>query len=164
MAYVKFWLKEDIAPVNNATVRINGDSLITTALGLAHFRQLPVSVNYNYRISKTGYYDETGELYLAGDTSLDITMEQWFTNTEYFPDGKSMRLWPNPARDFLYCIVPDIFFDQTLRITSLVGNEVYNQKIGNLSFSIDIKGYPPGVYLLRLFSSDMQVTRIFVKN
>jgi hypothetical protein len=165
LAYIKFWLKEGAAaPVNNAIVRINEDSLITTSLGLAHFRQLPVSANYSYRISKTGYYDETGELYLTRDTSLYITMKPLLSNTGTFPDGKSIILWPNPARDFLYCLVPDVYSDQTLRITDLVGNEVHNQNIDNFSFSINVKNYPPGIYILRLFSSEIQISRLFIKD
>lgn len=164
MAFVKFWLKEGNAPIDNAIVRINGDSLITTALGLAHFRQLPLSVNYFYLITKPGYYDETGELYLTGDTSLNIIMEPWSASTGEFPDDKSIHIWPNPVRDFLYCKVPDVCFDQTIRITDLVGTEVYNQRIDNISFSIDVKDFAPGIYLLRLNSSKMQISRIFVKN
>jgi hypothetical protein len=164
LAYIKFWLKEgDAAPVNNAIVRINGDSLVTTSLGLAHFRQLPVSVNYDYRISKTGYYEETGELYLTRDTSLYITMEPWLSNTELFPDGKSVKLWPNPVRDFLYCTVPDICSEQILRITDLIGTEVFNQKVDEKSFNINICNLPQGVYILSLYSSELQTTRLFVK-
>ena len=164
LAYIKFWLKEgNAAPVNNAIVRINGDSLVTTSLGLAHFRQLPVSVNYNYRISKTGYYEETGELYLTRDTSLYITMEPWLSNTELFPDGKSVKLWPNPVRDFLHCTVPDICSEQTLRITDLIGTEVFNQKVDEKSFNINISNLPQGVYILSLYSLELQTTRLFVK-
>jgi len=164
MAYVKFWLTEGSAPVNDAMVRINGDSLITTTLGLAHFRQLPLSLNYTYFITKPGYYDETGELYLTADTSLYIIMEPWSASTEEFPDNKSIHIWPNPVRDFLYCTVPDVCSEQTVRITDLVGTEVYNQRIDNISFSIDVNDFAPGIYLLRLYSSKMQISRIFVKN
>jgi hypothetical protein len=164
MAYVKFWLTEGSAPVNDAIVRINGDSIITTALGLAHFRQLPLSVNYFYLITKPGYYDETGELFLSRDTSLYITMEPWSVSTEEFPDGTSIKIWPNPVRDFLYCTVPDVCSEQTIRITDLVGTEVYNQRIDNFSFSIDVKDFAPGIYLLRLYSSKMQTTQLFFKD
>jgi hypothetical protein len=90
-------------------------------------------------------------------------MEPFPVNTDILLDGKSFQLWPNPVRDFLYLTVPDVSSEQTIRITDLVGKEVYNQNINDIHLSIDVKNFPPGVYILRLNSIKMQITRIFIK-
>jgi hypothetical protein len=164
MAYIKFWITEGLAPVDYALVRINGDSIITTTLGLAHFRQLPVSVSYNYTITKPGYYDITGELFLAQDTIIYITMETWTEDTEEFQDVSSIKIWPNPVRDFLYLSVPDVSQKLTIRITDLMGKEIHSQTIENNNLRINIRNFVPGMYILKLHSSAAQTARVFIKN
>lgn len=163
-ADVKFWLQEGITPINNATVRIDGDSIVTTSLGLAQFRELPLSVSYSYLITRSGYYDVTGEFYLDKDTTLYITMERLATNIDRETDAESVKIWPNPVRDFLYCLVPDVCSELIFRITDLVGKEVYNHEMNGPSFQIDLANLNPGAYVLKIISSEIQLTRIFLKD
>jgi hypothetical protein len=163
-AFLKFWLNEGAAPINNATVSINGDSIITTSMGLAYFRQLPVSVLYNYLITRIGYYDVTGELYLDRDTALYISMEKLITFLDPDIDVKSFKFWPNPVRDFLHCLVPDVCSELTLRITDPVGREVYNREVDEKNFHINVSELKPGIYILKLISSEIQTTKLFLKD
>jgi hypothetical protein len=90
-------------------------------------------------------------------------MEQWVTNTEPLSDRKLIKLWPNPVRDFLYCTVPDVCSELTLRITDLVGKEVYFEKLNETRLHINLTYLKPGIYVVRLISAEMQATRLFVK-
>ena len=73
-ATVKFRLKNGTSPVNGATVTVGEQSLVSNSLGMATFSQLPVSAEYSYTISKTGFNDETGSFYLTTDTTIDVVM------------------------------------------------------------------------------------------
>ncbi len=73
-ASVKFRLKNGAAPVNGATVTVGEQSLVSNSLGMATFQQLPVSNEYSYTISKTGFNDEAGSFYLTKDTTIDVVL------------------------------------------------------------------------------------------
>ncbi len=72
MPQVKFRLKNGATPVNGATVTVEEQSLVSNSLGMATFSQLPVSIEYSYNISKTGFNDEAGSFYLTNDTTIDV--------------------------------------------------------------------------------------------
>jgi hypothetical protein len=91
-------------------------------------------------------------------------MEQVSSNAETIPEGHQIKLWPNPARDFLYCTVPDVSPDLTLRITDPVGREIINQVVNEKKFHINVAEFKPGVYILKLISAEMQITKLFLKD
>jgi hypothetical protein len=106
----------------------------------------------------------TGEFYLDKDTILYISMERLPTNTDRETNAESVKIWPNPIRDFLYCLVPDVCSELILRITDPVGREIYNKKVNENNFQINLAGLKPGVYILKLISSEIQTTRLFIKD
>jgi len=91
-------------------------------------------------------------------------MEKITTSTDLESDGKSFKFWPNPVRDFLYCTVPDVCSELILRITDPVGRVVYNKEVNETGFQISLAGLKPGVYLINLMSSEIQTTRLFLKD
>jgi len=61
----------------------------------------------------------------------------------------TVRIWPNPATDFIYIETPDMLqsFPVVVRVTNLQGQElirsVYNDRL-------DISSLSPGVYIIIL--------------
>jgi mannan endo-1,4-beta-mannosidase len=163
-ADIKFWLKEGIAPVDNALVMVNGDSLTTATLGMALFRELPVSANYHYQVIKEGYAGKEGDIYLTTDTTLQISMDANTSGKEIIPAGSKILCWPNPAKDFVNFSIPGNYSDPLIRITDIVGNEIERIIIYDDFYRMDVKDLPPGMYLLEIMGSEIRTIGRFIKN
>ena len=163
-ADIKFWLKEGIAPVDNALVKVNGDSLITTTLGRALFKELPVTANYHYSVMKEGYAEQEGDVYLTTDTTLQIAMYSNPAGTEIIVDRSEIICWPNPADDFVNFSFPGNHSDLTIRITDMLGNEIDKTIVYDNFYSLDVKKIAPGMYLFEILSGETRTIGRFIKN
>jgi hypothetical protein len=163
-ADIKFWLKEGTAPVDNALVKVNGDSLITTTLGMALFRELPVSANYHYQVIKEGYAGEEGDIYLTTDTTLQIAMNANTAGMEIITDRNKIICWPNPAKDFLNFSFPGNYSDPTIRIRDILGNEIERTMVNDDFYSLDVQKLPPGMYMFEILSGESRTIGRFIKN
>jgi hypothetical protein len=126
-ANIKFKLKEDGTPVNDAWVKLENDSVLSTALGIANFKQLAVNNNYSYSIHKEGYKSVESQLILSDDTTLSVEMTKAPSSLRDTEPEREFHFWPNPANDEIYC-----YFRTTestiLRITDMKGRELYYLK------------------------------------
>jgi hypothetical protein len=161
-ASVKFRLKNGTAPVNAATVTVDGQPVISNSLGMATFPQLPVSADYNYTISKTGFNEEAGSFYLSGDTIIDEKLELK-TALDPAEQTEGLKIWPNPADDHINISFPVSQNEVSIRITDLGGHELENRKLENHSPSIYVKDYPPGLYIIHLVAGMETKTGYFIK-
>lgn len=100
-AEIKIALKEGTTPVNGATVIVNNDTLLTTALGIARFKNLAVNASYSYYIYKPGFYDIGATLYLTNDTTVNVAMAKIPTQVGDVNQTR-LKVWPNPVNDELY--------------------------------------------------------------
>lgn len=161
---VKFRLKKGTVPVNLALVVLNSDSLLTNSLGIALFKELPLSSEYAYHVSRTGLKEQEGSFYLTGDTTLDMNMEVVTGLTEFPVNGDKNKFWPNPVHDELHVYLSGSQPADYIRIINSMGREVYRQKIETENFIIDVKNYLPGVYILQSISGKVSSTHYFVKH
>jgi hypothetical protein len=161
-ATLKFRLQNGAKPVNGATVTVGEQSLVSNSLGMATFAQLPVSTEYSYVVSKTGYNEEAGSLYLAKDTTIDLEMG---LKTALYPAEQegTLKIWPNPAGDRINISFPGAQNEGSLRITDLGGHEVYNRKQENHSITLDVKDYAPGMYIIHFEAGNETETGYFIK-
>jgi hypothetical protein len=160
---VKFRLKDGTIPVNLALVVVNEDSLISNSLGIALFNQLPVSTGYNYVISKTGYANSEGTFNLDRDTTIDVAMEVATASTAIPANNGKVKLWPNPVGEVLSLYLPGESPDKFIRVTDLMGREIYHQKFENNVLKINVNNYRPGIYVIQTFSGADQATLFFIK-
>lgn len=162
-ATIKFRLKEGTAPVNEATVILNDDTLITTSLGLATFRDLAVSENYNYLIYKGGYNDLAGSIYLDTDTTINLQLEQYPSATIDHKNSE-LKIWPNPVEDYLNVKHTGSSEISLLKILNLYGNSIKTITMEN-SFNkrINLQELTPGLYLLQYFSERETYYQSFIK-
>jgi len=162
-AFVKFRIKEGTTPVNDAAVVLNSDTLVSTSIGLATFRDLQVEENYSYKIVKGGYNDVTGELYLESDTTLEIQLEQYPVSAGNILERK-LKIWPNPANNYLMVRFENTVSEGVLQVLNLNGNSIKNRRVTNSSDTkIDLTGITPGFYLLKFTSNQNQFFQSFLK-
>lgn len=152
-AELKFVLTENSAPANKATVILNGDTLISTALGIARFKNLPLNQLFSYKIYKSGFQDITGTLFLTTDSIINITMEAYAVgiNNDFLKNR--LTIWPNPVNCNLNMATS--FRIKNINLFTLSGSRkmlLYNQFSG--LHNIDVSALESGAYLLKVIFSD----------
>ncbi len=162
---VRFRIVEEInTPVENVTVTLNTQTLVTTALGILNFRNLPVNTNYSYLIYKDGYYDVSGTIYLTGDTTVNLTMVPYATPAITNKLGNGIKIWPNPVNDILYFEVPANFAGGTVEIFNLQGVSLKKVQLNEgIQSEINVSYIPSGMYFLRIDEAIKYVNQMFIK-
>ena len=162
---VKFRITEGVnTPVNNATAVLNNQTLVSSALGILNFRNLPVEVEYSYLIYKSGYNDVSGTLILTGDTTVNVTMVPYATPAKTNELGCGFRIWPNPVNDFIYFEIPVNFAQAKVEILNLQGISLKKIQLEQgLHSEINVSDIPSGMYFLRFDESKSQVNKLFIK-
>ena len=154
---------EVTTPVNNATVTVNESTLISNSLGDALFKQLPVSMEYEYSVTKNGYDEVTGSAYLTRDTILVVPMTKTVVSDKTPGIEGSFKLWPNPADNILYARLPESSVGHDLHITNLSGVEVVRQEIDRADVQVNIKDLSSGAYIFRVILKNSVIVEYFVK-
>jgi hypothetical protein len=146
-ASVKFRLKNGTTPVNNATVHLSDDSLVTNSLGIAHFQNIPVGQEYSYRISKEGFERVEGSVALNTDTSININMT--LTSLQQTGLKEAFEFWPNPATEKITCSFNAHPNRVRIRILDLKGRIIIDKKPMENEISIAIGSLPGGLYIIQ---------------
>jgi hypothetical protein len=164
-ATLKFRLREGTTPVNNATVILNSDTLVSTNLGLATFRELPVEVNYDYLIFKGGYDDLAGSLILEKDTTIELQMQPYTSSLTVFTPENKVKIWPNPAKDFLYVSTSTASgHEKKIRISSITGTSLKTISYTGNFIKINLSDINPGIYNLEIKTGDFAKNYLFIIN
>jgi len=150
--------------LNSAWVKLESDSVLTNSLGIALFNELELGISLSYSVSKTGFYEQSGDFILSTDTVINLVLEK---NTigigESFAGGK-FQIWPNPVSDILHYSVPESFINNSVMIMDILGNKIYSGKITRTELSINLKNYSSGVYILRIITADSDMSKLFIKD
>jgi len=163
-ADVKFKIVEGASPVNNAVVKLNSDSILSNSLGIALFKALPLESSLNYSVKKDGYYEISGSFLLNTDTTINLEMVKNTTGIESGNNSELIRIYPNPASDILHFSIPGTFMSNTLIVQNITGRNVFSGIINEPEFTISLKEYPRGVYIIRIISGEDLCSRLFIKN
>ncbi len=159
-ADAKIRLREGSTPVNKALVIVNEDSLVSSSLGLAKFRQLEVNQEYSYSVSLNGYKDREGLFYLQTDTTIEVAMEK-------IVDGlprshkEEVQIWPNPVHDILKLRHSGLY--EKASICDLSGRPVKTLELRLQECSIPVGALEPGYYLLYLEGKNKKLVFSFLK-
>jgi len=151
-AEIKFVLSEGSTPLNGANVVLNNDTLTSTSLGIARFKNLPVKLEYIYSISKSGYYDFADTLLLSTDTIININLTRIPTFLRDLKESE-LKIWPNPVKSIIYFSSNKSL--KSVEILSVSGIRVFsqNQMKQTLSF-IDMSQLSKGTYVLKFIFTD----------
>lgn len=164
-AEIKFVLKDGTTPVNNASVVLNAtDTLISSALGIARFKDRELNQSYDFHIFKTGYDDVFGTLLLKTDTTVNIPMRKIPVGNSDVNTAEMLRIWPNPAGKIVHIQSTRPISKMTLFAIS--GSKIhpeYNEVAGVVQF--DISTIPNGIYLIKIefAEGDLKMIKL-VKN
>ncbi len=163
-ADVKFELKDGIAPVTNAVVVFGTDTLLSSVLGIARFKEMPVSQSYDFMIYKTGYDDVFGKLFLMTDSTISVTLNAYPVGIKDFGENAGLKIWPNPVHSGLTIISDEIV--QEIIVYSLTGKLVVRKTgIQKKTFKLDFLQLEQGIYLLEIrFTNGQSTVRNIVRN
>ncbi len=164
-AMVIFRVKSDTAFPGGATVRLEGDSLMTDATGQAEFTSLPVDSGYHYLVRRDEYDTKEGFFNLVTDTTIEITLQRLPTGIRLSSTTGGIRIWPNPAEGVISGSPENFSGPGRVKIWDLRGNAICVQDIETLPFSVDLKGLSPGMYILQWIAGEAPpVSGCFVKS
>ena len=118
-------------------------------MGITLFEDLSIGNEYLYSVVKNGFLDITDNLYLDGDTTVEVRLEQV---TSAWPAASGqVRLFPMPA-DHLLIIESQVPVAR-ISIMDITGKAVYVNTGSKDRLLINLEGWNEGIYLVR---ADMQ--------
>jgi hypothetical protein len=115
-------------------------------------------------VSKEGFIEQEGEIFLTTDTTLWLTLQPLVSGTVFNEEPDRIVCWPNPAGDFIHLILPFKNPGHNIRITDLLGRELSLEEVHDASCSLDLQKLTSGIYLLEIFSGNIRTTRKFIKH
>ncbi|MGB0391367.1 MAG: T9SS type A sorting domain-containing protein [Salibacteraceae bacterium] len=75
-------------------------------------------------------------------------------------NNSELNTYPNPVQTVLNFSLPMTVSNSEISLTDITGKVVYTDKLGNVNQSkIDVSGFPKGMYVLSVISSEFQYTR-----
>ena len=106
---------------------------------------------FNIRVVATNYP-------MVGGNIQEISIEDPYGMNE---NGVNCAIWPNPATSTLNITAESSIL--TVSIEDVSGRTVMKTHPENTELTIDLGGYQPGVYVVRMVTETTQMTRRFVK-
>ena len=151
-ADVKFRLKEGSTPVNKVWVKVDEDSLLSDALGIAKFLQLAVHTEYAYSTFREGYLNHSGAFYLTTDTTIDLAMEKLPTGIGSRGSENLFKIWPNPTGGMLQLELNGQA-EALVSIYDARGIKVLESRVSDPVSKIDMGSLPAGLYSISVDGS-----------
>lgn len=112
---------------------------------------------------------DNGTGYLTDDATITIKLiNEVETLLEKVKSNDFIKIYPNPAREFLTIEIENIYNEKTLvEIINISGQSIYKNQFGNLSYKIeekiDISNYSKGVYFIKVISeSTMKIDKLII--
>ena len=119
------------------------------------FERFLYSGSWNLTFSATGYRDTTinNVTVVSGQkTDLIVDMSPGVSSIEKTKSGTLILLYPNPARDYINALLPDIIAGNiNIRIINTIGkliSEFPYEAVQGVPLLIDIKLLPAGTYIV----------------
>ncbi|HKJ79451.1 MAG TPA: T9SS type A sorting domain-containing protein, partial [Prolixibacteraceae bacterium] len=152
-AELKIQLNVDSTPVNDARVIVKNDTLYTSALGIARFKNLPVNQEFHYQIYKDGFKIEVDNLFLTTDTTIVVSMQKIPTATEQLTGNRDLKIWPNPVNNELTVSASSQI--KLIEVFSVQGiqADVIKPEKSNL-VKINVSHLKPGTYFVKYYFVD----------
>ena len=119
------------------------------------FERFLYSGSWNLTFSATGYRDTTinnVKVVSGQKTDLIVDMSPGVNSIEKTIAGNLILLYPNPARDYINALLPDIIAGNiNIRIINTIGkliSEYPYEAVQGVPLLIDIKSFPAGKYIV----------------
>ena len=116
----------------------------------------------DYRITTT--YDSADLITeLAVGQNVDTTIQLMLVGNEELLDAEAVKVYPNPARDFVFIEMP--FSDQwQIQVIDAMGKEMLREKTDNNFLQVNLTGLAAGVYYVKVHHQrkGMAIKRVVV--
>ena len=120
-----------------------------------------------YITEESGYYFVLASSSFGCVSSSDTVFVTNYSNIENQSLISSLKIYPNPAQDFISIEFENSGEAVKIQIVNVYGNIFYSENTDyyqlNYSNKIDIKDYPCGIYFIQLSSSNNTKTYKFIK-
>lgn len=120
---------------------------------------LRVDVNYGKKGKECHDDNNIGTMNFGGGDNTGEVVEP--SEIETIESGNILRIYPNPVTSILNIEVDNTEGEYTLNITSIDGTNMLTQRIKDKT-SLDLSGYPKGYYLVRVLTSNKNLTQKIV--
>jgi len=146
---VAFRVKNNGASVYKAVVTLNSISKETNTVGMVGFNEVPVFELLGYNVSKDGFKLVEGNLYLIGDTTVQVNLSG--VGIEDKLSGE-IYIYPNPAKEKLFIAGPDD--EMSVELMDMTGRIMISRSLARKENKLLLGAIPPGVYLLKVTGED----------
>ena len=143
------WSLEEGKGISHFLVERSLDGEVFEAIG-----QLPASARSTHTEASYQFTDQTpspGKQYYQ-IKAVDHNGRVWKSSIESLISETSIRVYPNPARDFLTIEISSEFVGKEAKIFSLQGQLLRQFSLEAGRNQVDISGLPEGLFLIRLGS------------
>ena len=119
--------------------------------------------DYSYSVTADGYFDAAGDVSVADDVTVEVTLE--IDDTSVPETGLiQLTIYPNPVRETLN-IESDGALIEEVRTIDMLGQVVYSTRVQDYRHSINVTGFRNGVYFIQVTTSQgVQTHRVQVAN
>jgi len=148
--------KKDSEAVSGAQIHIDTMDLRTDSIGEAT-TELTRGV-YEYTVEASGYEQYQSTVRMSQDSSIQVGLFEINSGQQKLVN-EDILIYPNPANGIVNIKNKTNYEFLNLQIYNLTGKMIYSKIIEEDLVTIDFRGYPEGMYLVRLSKDGKQITK-----
>jgi M6 family metalloprotease-like protein len=159
---VVFVVTDTGRPVEGASVTFNGVVVLTGVDGTAAFEGIDLGNAIPVKVEKEGFRTLQQTINVVGNQQVNLTIvsingvddEQW-----HIP-----QVVPNPSSGKFRIVFPQVVGEVRYSLSGLSGNRIEEGLFSEVSYDLDLKQLPSGIYLLQLnYINRTAVIKLFKK-
>jgi hypothetical protein len=155
LAGIQFEVSDSLVVVHGATVSLNGWDKLTDSEGRAWFNNQPARHTYKYTVEADGYRGISDSVFLEIDTTITVILQLATGRDAYtFPEAE---VFPNPAAGEMYIRIGSP--DARIHLLSPEGKVLLERRLSGEMTGLDISGFEPGLYILRIMTDESTTCR-----
>lgn len=157
---VSFFVENEAGePILNAVITLDDN---TNEAGNYVFEYVKPGT-HNFMVKKDGYFDAEGQIEVIDqDVVHTVTMFPDESNLVETP-ALNIILFPNPANTSLHVQSADEII-QSIAITDMSGRLLYNTKVKNYSYNVDVTSFTSGIFFIRINTKKASVVKMVMIN
>jgi hypothetical protein len=153
----------------------NGERREVTWTDYGGFQQTFQAIHADNLLDMDGTYTEDGD-HIGQRGALRLAKAMWWMLARMAgwdgeplglnqpADDYKIRMLPNPVSDFLTVQIDNSNPTGNISVTDLIGRELLSKELVEATTEVDMRGFPDGVYIVKLRQNDNIELRKIVKN
>lgn len=128
-------------------ITLNSETNESNSVGMIGFHSVPVYDSLKYNIRKDGLATVEGELWLTGDTMIQIDMSSVGIEDRSLP---GIQIYPNPLKDEL--TITGLEGETMVFLMDMTGRVLITATYTSTRGRLQVSELPSGTYLLRMIT------------